>query len=241
MKKIILIFIKPRRVFEELKEKPEFINPLILSIIIGMLSSIFRTLRISGIQIPSQFPFLKTIAIIFSTISISITIFINSLIIFLILLIIGFRGKFKNVLSIVFYSYLPNLIRILLNSIFSTRIINTASISQGQNLSILNLIVSKFDLFSVWSFILTLFGLIILFNMRKNKIILYITTYFLIFILLPTIASYYILPKVFFTETTRWGSNFNLFRIFRFFRGTQRVVPPIGGTPPGSAIQPINP
>ena len=57
MKKIILIFIKPRRVFEELKEKPEFINPLILSIIIGMLSSIFRTLKISGIQIPSQFHF----------------------------------------------------------------------------------------------------------------------------------------------------------------------------------------
>jgi len=224
MKKLILILIKPKKIFQELKEKPEFIYPLILSIIVGILCLIFKILeiRISGTEISSQFQSLRIIAIISSIISIPITIFINFLIIFLILLIIGFRSKFKNVLSIVFYSYIPNLIRILLNSIFSPMITNISIISQEQNPSILNLILSKFNLFSIWSLILTLFGLIILFDMKKNKVILFITIYFIVFILFPVITSYYIYQKVLSTGTTQEGSTFNLFRIFRFFRRMRR-------------------
>jgi len=220
MKKLILILIKPKKVFQELKEKPEFIYPLILSIIVGILCLIFKILeiRISGTEISSQFQSLRIIAIIFSIISIPITIFIN----FLILLIIGFKSKFKNVLSIVFYSYIPNLIRILLNSIFSPMITNISTISQEQNLSILNLILSKFNLFSIWSLILTLFGLIILFDMKKNKVILFITIYFIVFILFPVITSYYLYQKVLSTGKTQEGSTFNLFRIFRFLRRMRR-------------------
>ncbi|MGC8943213.1 MAG: Yip1 family protein [Caldisericia bacterium] len=237
MKNLINVFIKPKKFFNEVKEseKLNFIYPLIIIFLIQFLYTFLGMRTI----LRNQFINPYLISLINSLLSV-LKVFLIATIFYLILYILGYKINTKKIYPLVFYTYLPNSLRDLIRAIFGIHGTSPglASLLNQNSLPFLYNILSKFDIFSIWSFILLIIGIKNIFEVSKKKISIALTIYFLVVLILPIFIQYEFFGRTLLSENQNpnlrgYQSGINsFFRIFRFFGGGTTQRPPTGNIPP---------
>lgn len=210
MAKIAGIFLDPRRTFESLVIKPDFIVPLILVVLISLVFTIVawpviekesieaqRTIMedrgLSEEQIESAIRTQKEMGKYFGYIGAPISVIISTLIISGILLfmgnvLIGGASKFKNVLSIFAYSSLIDIpsytIKLILVMNKGTLKVYTSLalfFPQSAEDTMLFKLAAVFDIFVIWQVIVISIGMAALYKCTTQKALTLVGTLFILF------------------------------------------------------------
>ncbi|RLD15219.1 MAG: hypothetical protein DRI28_01240 [Caldiserica bacterium] len=186
---LIYIFIKPRMVLKKLKRGPDFLYPLVVIFIIQAISGYSTTRVISQKISQAEGPpvlFSMSLSAIGALVNILILWFVSIVITF----IIGKRGKYKNLFSIVVYGYLPNSLILLIRTILGLpgRGIGLAT-NLPQNSSIyLFQLLRRVDIFYIWSIVLIIYGIVILYGLKRRETLIVVALFILYFLLLPLLS-----------------------------------------------------
>jgi hypothetical protein len=194
-KQILWIIIKPKLIFEKLKDKPSILIPIVLMIIAGIIvgistSQVAGNIDYSGLQnIPPdqaaqvsdmmKSPIMTALMGIMgsiATIGKNIAgLFLKALIMWGLVYIFGGRGSYMQSASIVGFSWFPLFIRDIIQTIVGTGV-NINEQLQSFNpvdVNFINFIKLNFGqqgiLFVVWNMVLLTIGYSIVFNTSKLK------------------------------------------------------------------------
>jgi len=196
MKKIIDLYFSPVETFKKLNEKPDWVIPVVLTLIVAL---IFTMIALPKVIIPEQSkrimemeqlteeqkeaasaglggikPYITTpIAV---TVSFFFIVFVKSWIFFMIFMLFGSRTIFKKVLAIVSYSFLINIPESILKTAMmlmkgSTRVYTSLALF-ASNLgfkSPLFGLLSRIDIFTIWNLILISIGFTVIYGIGKKK------------------------------------------------------------------------
>jgi len=197
MKKIINTFFSPGALFKQLKEKPEWLMPLIIVLLITAFSAVLTVNMTKGVMMSKQEEVLRDkgmtdeqieqaqqflqrpITMVFSAIGALfysiIILLIFSAVINVFIPILGGKGGFKLVFSVVCFSSLVtalgSLIKLILVAVTKSPYVSTSFTLFAPNLAIESFnykLLSGFDFFSIWQMILISMG-ISLTNEIKQK------------------------------------------------------------------------
>ncbi|MEO0094470.1 MAG: YIP1 family protein [candidate division WOR-3 bacterium] len=198
MKNFIDIFINPSTVFRSIKEKPDWIRPLIVVLlglcIISVLSisttkelitaqqiDVMKEQNMTEEQIEQAMkfisgPFIYVSAIIGTIIRVSIILLIFALLLNIFIPMAGGKGSYKLVFSVVSYSALikipAHLLRWILIMLKHSLQVSTSLAIFIPNLPVKSFafrLLSSFDFFIIWEMILVAMGISITNNMKKDN------------------------------------------------------------------------
>ncbi len=221
MKKILGIFFSPKEVFVKLNEKPDWIVPVVITIVVSL---VFTMIVLPRVIIPEQTkrimemdrlteaqketaagrlegvqPYITTPIgiIVFSF----ILIFIKSGILFLIFSLFGEKTVFKKVLAIVSYSFLIGVPEVILKTSLmlikgSTRVYTGLALL-ATNLDIkapIFRLLARIDIFTIWHLCLISLGLAVIYKINNKKSFAIVFGLWLLWILLQ-FGLAFVLPK----------------------------------------------
>jgi hypothetical protein len=221
MKKILGIFFSPKEVFVKLNDKPDWIVPVVVTILVSL---IFTMIVLPRVIVPEQTkrimemdrlteaqkeratgrlegaqPYITTPIgiIVFSF----ILIFIKSGILFLIFSLFGEKTVFKKVLAIVSYSFLIGVPEVILKTSLmlikgSTRVYTGLALL-ATNLDIKSPIfrlLARIDIFTIWHLCLISLGLAVIYKINNKKSFAIVFGLWLLWILLQ-FGLAFVLPK----------------------------------------------
>ncbi len=206
MKNLIDIFINPSAVFRGIKEKPDWLKPLIVVLvglcILSLLTistthdlitaqqiEAMRERNMSDEQIEQAMkftsgPFIYVSAVIGTIISVSIILLIFALLLNVFIPMAGGEGSYKVVFSVVSYAALvkipAHLLRWILIMIKKSLEVTTSLALFVPNLPVNSFayrLLSSFDFFIIWEMILVAMGISLTNNLKKEK------AYILVFVI----------------------------------------------------------
>lgn len=128
----------------------------------------------------------------------------------MIILFIGKRGKYWNLLSVILYGYLPNTLIILLRTLYGLpgRGLGVASLlSQDTSLYLFHLL-KGIDFFYIWSIVLIICGITMTYELKRRETF-FVTLLFLVYLFIISLLS---------LRFQRAAPEGNLNRRPRFFR-----------------------
>ncbi len=195
MKKIVDLFFSPVKTFTQLNDKPDWIIPVVITLVIVLIFSIITLPRVilpeksKGImemeltqeqkdRALSYFEGVKPYII--TTLSIAIStflfIFIKAGIFFLIFSLFGSRTVFKKILAVVGYAFLTGIPEIILKSTLmlikgSTKVFTSLALF-APNLdskSPFFTILSRVDVFTIWNLALISLGCTVIYIISRKK------------------------------------------------------------------------
>lgn len=206
MKNLIDIFINPSAVFRGIKEKPDWLKPLIV-VLVGLCTLSLLTISTTHDLITAQQieamrernmtdeqieqamkftsgPFIYVSAVIGTIISVSIILLIFALLLNVFIPMAGGEGSYKVVFSVVSYAALvkipAHLLRWILIIIKKSLEVTTSLALFVPNLPVNSFayrLLSGFDFFIIWEMILVAMGISLTNNLRKEK------AYILVFVI----------------------------------------------------------
>ncbi|MEO0086874.1 MAG: YIP1 family protein [candidate division WOR-3 bacterium] len=204
------IFLNPRNYFLKLKEKPEFIIPLIIILVFTLLQSYVATryTNVSEIikrmeergapreQIEKVEEFMRRptrviIGLVSALIITVIFLLIISLIFNFSLPLLGSEGNFIKTFAIVcgaglvtaFGSLIRSIIIVLRQSPFVT---TSLALFLPTEKGLLFNFLSRFDFFTIWQIILIAFGLKIVFDLKGNKSYYFVIGIWFLWVIIST-------------------------------------------------------
>ncbi|MCK4234250.1 YIP1 family protein [candidate division WOR-3 bacterium] len=221
MKKIIDLYFSPVETFKKLNEKPDWVIPVVLTLIVAL---IFTMIALPKVIIPEQSkrimemeqlteeqreaasaglggikPYITTpIAV---TISFFFIVFVKSWLFFMIFMLFGSRTIFKKVLAIVSYSFLIGIPESIVKSSMML-IKKSTQVYTSIALLVPNLdfkspffkVLNRIDIFTIWNLILISLGFTIIYGMGKKKAFSIVFGLWVLWLLL-VLAVGFILPK----------------------------------------------
>lgn len=221
MKKIIDLYFSPKEVFKQLNEKPDWVIPVVLALVVSL---IFTMILLPKVILPEGSkkilemerlteeqkeaavaglegirPYITTpIAVIVSTFFL---IFIKAGIFFLIFSLLGSRTVFKKILAVVSYSFLVGIPESILKSILmflkgSTRVYTSLALLTP-NLDFKSpvfRVLSRIDIFTIWNLSLISLGCAVIYNMKEKKTFMIVFGLWLLWLLLLLVLGF-IVPK----------------------------------------------
>ncbi len=221
MKKILDIYFSPKEVFKQLEEKPDWVIPVVLTLVVSL---IFTMVLLPKVILPEGSkkilaierlteeqkeaavaglegirPYITTpIAIIIGGF---LLIFIKAGFFFLIFSLFGSRTVFKKILAVVSYSFLIGIPESIVKSILmlmkgSTKVFTSLALltSNLDFKSPVFRILSRIDIFTIWNLVLISLGCAIIYKMNEKKTFLIVFGLWLLWLLLILIVGF-ILPK----------------------------------------------
>lgn len=223
MKKIMDIFFSPVGVFKQLNEKPDWLLPVAITIVIVLIFSMIalpkviipeRSKKIMGMErlTPEQKdkaleslegirPYIITpISIVVFTF---FFIFIKTGVFFLIFSLFGARAIFKKALAVISYSFLIGIPETILKTILmlikgSTKVFTSLALlvpNLGFESHIFRFL-AKFDIFTIWNLILISLGFAVIYKIKERKSFAIVFGFWLLWLLLQ-FAVGFIIPKQF--------------------------------------------
>ncbi|MFQ5891186.1 MAG: Yip1 family protein [Candidatus Methanofastidiosia archaeon] len=192
--RMIGIIVKPTKTFEYLNEKPDFFVPILLYIFTVFLASILILLMPEKFNFPgfllNSKAMLFFIMIVGGMIYLILSWFLKSITLLILARLIGQKGNFRSILSIVGYTYMPEFIGGIISSIYAI-LTNRINLVEGlakilppeEYGSLLYVVLSKIDLYKIWSLVLLIFGISIIFKTSKRKSFFIVLFYWLLIIL----------------------------------------------------------
>ncbi len=221
VKKILNLYFSPAETFKAVNEKPDWIIPISLSIVVILIMTMFampdiilpeQAKRIAEMeQLPEEIkerqlerldgilPYITTPLgiIIFSF----ILLFLQSSIFMLAFLMLGNRTNFKKVLAVVSYSYLTGIPEIILKVVLmfvkKTALVYTSLVLVFPNLdakSPLFKVLSRLDIFTIWHLALIGLGCSIIYGVSRKKSLAIIFGLWALWLILVFVGSFFI-PK----------------------------------------------
>ncbi len=198
MKKILALYFSPQRLFSQLKEKPEWVIPFIVVLVVA---SVVATLTIALTRdslMPDQIEALKqrgttdeqieqfmkiargpiplVSAAVFAPLTIAALLVIFALVTNLLIPVFGGKSLFKNVFSVVSFSALVRVpasaLKIILTAFAGTSQVATSLAMFTPNLaknSFTYQLLNGFDFFVIWEVILVALGLSITNELKKQN------------------------------------------------------------------------
>ncbi len=221
---LIYIFIKPKVVLKKLKRNPDFLYPLIVIFIIQAISG-YSTIRVISQELSQSARPPVLLSIISSIIGALASILILWFVSIVIAFIIGKRGEYKNLFSIVVYGYLPNNLILLIRSILGLpgRGIGLAT-NLPQNSSIyLFQLLRRVDIFYIWSIVLIIYGIVVLYELKRRETLIVVALFILYFLLFP-LLSLLIQPEA--EKTNALNRRPMFFRFLRPREGNPKIPRP---------------
>ncbi len=221
VKRIINLYFNPTETFTALKEKPDWIVPVALSIIVVLVVTLIAMPKIivpaqrkhleSMDEIPEHirdkqlerlegaFPYITTpLSIIVLSF---ILLFLQASIFMLAFLIFGDRTRFLNVLAVVGYSFLvgipESILRGILMFIKKTPHVFTSLVLLLPNLDMkspLFKLLSRLDIFTIWKLALIGLGCSIIYGVSRKKSFGLVFGLWILWLILVFIASHF-MPK----------------------------------------------
>jgi hypothetical protein len=221
IKRILNLYFSPVETFKAVNEKPDWIVPISLSIVVIL---IMTTLAMPGIIIPDQMKRIEEMerlpeeakaiqlerlqgALPYITTPVSIIIFsfillfLQSGIFVLVFLILGNRTNFKKMLAVVSYSYLTGIPEIILKVVLmfvkKTARVYTSLVLVFPNLDVkspLFKVLSRLDIFMIWHLALIALGCSIIYGVSRKKSFGIIFGLWALWLIVIFIASYF-MPK----------------------------------------------
>jgi hypothetical protein len=221
VKRILNLYFSPAETFKQLKEKPDWIVPISVSLVVIL---IMTTLAMPKIIIPEQakrieemeqmpeemkekqlerlegiLPYISTpLSIIIFTF---ILLFLQSSIFMLAFLILGNRTNFKKVLAVVSYSYLTGIPEIILKVILmfvkKTAHVYTSLVLVFPNLDVKSPIfkvLSRLDIFMIWHLALIGLGCSIIYGVSRKKSFSVVFGLWALWLIVVFVGSYF-MPK----------------------------------------------
>jgi hypothetical protein len=171
LERIINVFVNPLKLFQYLRQKPEFVLPLVLAILLGLGTA----------------PLIYDIAIV-----VILFFLISAVFMFIGNVLLGGRAKYKQVLSVYGYSYL---IMAILGTIVKVPLIlkqQTVKIDtslavlfspESMSTALYNFIGS-FDIFTVWFLIVFGIGFAVIYRFSKLKALTSVFTAWLAYVVI---------------------------------------------------------
>lgn len=221
MKKIIDLYFSPKEVFKQLNEKPDWVIPVVLALVVSL---IFTMILLPKVILPEGSkkilemerlteeqkeaavaglegirPYITTpIAVIVSTFFL---IFIKAGIFFLIFSLLGSRTVFKKILAVVSYSFLVGIPESIVKSILmlmkgSTKVFTSLALLTP-NLDFKSpvfRVLSRIDIFTIWNLSLISLGCAIIYKMNEKKTFLIVFGLWFLWLLLLLVLGF-IVPK----------------------------------------------
>jgi len=221
MKKIVDLFFSPMEVFKHLNEKPDWIIPVVITLVVVLIFSIIalprvilpeRSKRIMGMEqlTPEQkdralssleggrFYILTPVSIIIVTF---LLIFIKAGIFFLIFSLFGARTIFKKMLGVVSYAFLTGIPETILKSTLmlikgSTKVFTSLALF-APNLDFKSpffTLLSRIDIFTIWNMALISLGCTVIYGISRKKSFGIVFGFWVLWLLLQ-FGLGFILPK----------------------------------------------
>ncbi len=185
---LIYIFIRPRRVFERVKDKPDYLYPLITIITVQVISTLRSVSMMSAkLNIPVNKGLLMFISSFASIIGVLLELLFLWIIFVIAILILGKREKYKNLFSVILYGYLPNSLILLIRAIVGLP-------GRGRGISVilsdkaspyLFALLSRVDIFYIWSIALIIFGISVLYGLKRREVLILILIFLIYFFITP--------------------------------------------------------
>ena len=221
MKKILDLYFSPTDLFKQLDEKPDWLLPVVITLIIILIFSMLtlpkvllpeRSKRIMSMQnlTPEQKdkilssltgirPFITTpLSIIIFTF---IIILLKAGLFFLIFLIFGAKTLFKKTLAVVSYSFLVGIPETIIKSSLmlvkkTTRVFTSLALF-FPNLGFKSpafTFLSRIDIFTIWNLILISLGFAVIYRIKKGKSFSIVFGFWVLWLLVQ-LGIAFILPK----------------------------------------------
>jgi hypothetical protein len=223
MKKIRNLYFSPIETFKEISEKPDWLVPVVITLIIVLGFTMLTLPRViiperekkimSMEELPEAYreralESLKGIRIYLMTplsiiVFTFIVIFLKSGIFYLLFTILGNRTVFKKILSVVSYSFLVGIPETILKSCLvlikgNTEIYTSLIIfAPGFDFkSPLFKVLNRIDIFTIWNLILISLGFSVIYNISRKKSYMVVFASWVVWLII-VFAAGYILPKGF--------------------------------------------
>lgn len=221
VKRILNLYFSPVETFKELKEKPDWIVPISLSLIILLIMTMIampriiipeQVKRIEGMEQLSEeakevqlarlegiSPYISTpLSIIIFTF---ILLFLHSSILLLAFLMLGSRTDFKKILAVVSYCSLTGIpeivLKVILMFVKNTARVYTSVVLFFPNLDVKSAVFQvlyRLDIFTVWHLSLVSLGCSIIYGVGRKKSFGVVFGLWALWLIVVFIVSY-LLPK----------------------------------------------
>jgi len=203
---LVGVFLDPRRTFESIDRKPDYLVPLLLVIVVGTLFTIITWPIIESTLMQAQIEQLEeqgmtqeqidqamSVGKMFGFIGPAISIILGSLVVSLILLfagnvMMGGSSKFKKVFSVYCYSgvisilaYVIKLPLALNKNSLEVYISPAALFPASAQDTILFKVAAVFDVFVIWQLIVVTVGMSVIFKTSFQKAITVVGTLYIIY------------------------------------------------------------